>query len=163
MRSILIAFNFSIFAAALYLLLWPVISNFFYARAERIRKRMATAATELRLAEKNLDEAKDKIGRLSQEIDERKRIADAGARAEQKMLLEEATRQADYILSSAKEAALGELPRTKAQLKSELIDEAFRLAQEELIRDLGNTAIASQVMERAAGKIYDKANAVEWR
>ena len=148
MKSLLIAFNFALFAGAIYTLLGPVISDFFYARAEALKKKMADAVVAIRIAEVRHKKASAKKQSLQNEIEDRKRTLEESTRLECEALFNEAVKHSEYIIESAHRAGLGELAKNEKEIRETLLEEAFAVAMKELYDDLKDKEAAGRVIER---------------
>lgn len=130
------------------MLLGPVIADFFYGRAEYLKNRMADAGAALRRAEDRHGKAIKKKTTLPSEIENRKLTLEESAKLECQSILEEAKKHSEYIIESARRAGLGELAKSEKEIRTELLEEAFNVAMQELAEDLKNEQAAKHVIDR---------------
>lgn len=126
-------FNFAILVAVLYKLLKKPVSNFFSARQESIRFKLADLEAKKLEAERVAAEYREKMAALEAETE--KIIAElmAEGEAEKEKIVEAAKRQADYLHQQAELAIQQEIKLAREGLQQEVAEMSVRAA-EELLR-----------------------------
>ena len=124
--------NFGLLIGLFAWLFRPLAKQFFYARRTRIRKQMINSVWELRKARSRVAESRHQFDDVHDDI--RKRVDAIGASCDEecKSLVAEARRKESHFMKGASRRAEEDRIRFAAQVRSRLLNDAFRRAEEKL-------------------------------
>ena len=126
------------------------LRGFLADRTETIRKQLAEAQAARKEAEGKLAELESRMSRLDSEVAEIAAVADRDARAEHQRLVAEAERDAEKIVTRARQEIEGLTRTAELELRREAAELAIRLAEERLrteIRDEDRTRLFARFLE----------------
>ena len=129
--------NFLILAFLVFKLLRDPVKNFFQGRTEMLRQKIAEAEGASIEAERELKEVESRFEMLDEEIQRlQQTITEQGERGRDK-IISDAEQTAEYMLEKAKFESEMMLREAKTRLKREVTNEAVRLAEESIKKEIG--------------------------
>ncbi len=129
--------NFLILAFFVFKLLKDPVKNFFQGRAEMFRQKIAEAEGATIEAERELEEVESRFKMLDEEIQRlQQTITGQGERRRDK-IISDAEQTAEYMLEKAKIESDMMMREAKSRLRREVTNEAVRLAEESIKKEIG--------------------------
>ena len=129
--------NFLILAFLVFKLLKDPAKNFFQGRAEMFREKIAEAEGDSLEAERELKEVEGRFEMLDEEIQRlQQTITEQGERKRDK-IISDAQQTAEYMLEKAKIESDMMIREARLKLRREVTDEAVRLAEESIKKEIG--------------------------
>lgn len=143
--------NIVILYFLLRLIIYKPVSKFMKERAGRIQKQMKDADEARTMAAEEKERFDNKISELDMSIDKILTENEAKAREAAAKIIEEAKKQADVILSDAREQARQEVKKTMESMQDQIADVAVEIAERILSREINaqdNYALMSEFFEQ---------------
>ncbi len=128
------------------------LSNFFSERKSQIQRDLEEAREQQRKAEELIQEYKQKIAGMEQELDKLRSELKKSSEAENQKMLANAEKMAATTVEAARLAAEQEVRNAKIALKNEAVDLALKLA-ETMIREKINEADRQRIVEEYLVKV----------
>lgn len=129
--------NFLILAFLVFKLLRDPVKNFFQNRTEMLRQKIAEAEGASIEAERELKEVESRFEMLDEEIQRlQQTITEQGERGRDK-IISDAEQTAEYMLEKAKFESEMMMREAKIRLRREVSNEAVRLAEESIKKEIG--------------------------
>jgi F-type H+-transporting ATPase subunit b len=129
--------NFLILAFLMFKLLRDPVKNFFQNRTEMLRQKIAEAEGASIEAERELKEIESRFEMLDEEIQRlQQTITEQGARRRDN-IISDAEQAAEYMLEKAKIESDMMMREAKIRLRREVSNEAVRLAEESIKKEIG--------------------------
>jgi F-type H+-transporting ATPase subunit b len=129
-------FNLGVVIAVLVWVGRKPLQRFMADRSDTIRRQLAEAQGARREAEAKLQEIEGRMSRLDAEVAELAASADRDARAEHERLLAEAERDAEKIVTRARQEIEGLTRAAELALRREAAELSIRLAEERIRSDI---------------------------
>ena len=124
--------NFLILAFIVFKLLREPVKNFFQGRAEMFREKIAEAEGASMEAERELEEVESRFKMLDQEIQRLQQTITEKGERERDKIIADAKQTAEYMLEKARLEAAFSTQQARSQLRREVVDEAVKLAEENI-------------------------------
>jgi len=129
--------NFLILAFLVFKLLREPVKNFFQGRTEMLRQKIAEAEGASIEAERELKEVESRFEMLDEEIQRlQQTITEQGEMGRDK-IISDAEQTAEYMLEKAKFESEMMMREAKIRLRREVTNEAVRLAEESIKKEIG--------------------------
>jgi F-type H+-transporting ATPase subunit b len=128
------------------------LSKFFSERKTQIQRDLDEAREQQRKAEELIQEYKQKIAGMEQELDKLRSELKKSAEAEDQKMIANAEKMAATTVEAARLAAEQEVRNAKIALKNEAVDLALKLA-ETMIREKINEADRQRIVEEYLVKV----------
>jgi len=129
--------NFLILAFFVFKLVREPVKNFFQDRTEMFRQKIAEAEGASIEAERELKEVESRFEMLDEEIQRlQQTITGQGERRRDK-IISDAEQTAEYMLEKAKIESDMMMREAKSRLRREVTNEAVRLAEESIKKEIG--------------------------
>ncbi len=129
--------NFAVLVTVLVKFLAKPAKEFFRKRTEMIEKSIKDAEEAKKLAQKALDEVKERLATADREIDEILSAAKQAGHKEKEALIAEGKKLRDKILEQARANVAFELQKAREAIKSEAALLALELAEKQIKEKLG--------------------------
>ncbi|RJQ44749.1 MAG: ATP synthase F0 subunit B [Nitrospiraceae bacterium] len=129
--------NFAVLVAVLVFFGRKPMADYFRKRTEIIEKSLKEAAEAKELAQKTLDEVRDRLANTDREIEEILNAAKKSGEKEKEAIIAEGERLKEKILEQAKANIDFELQKAKDTIKSEAALMALELAEKQIREKLG--------------------------
>jgi F-type H+-transporting ATPase subunit b len=128
------------------------LAKFFSERKTQIQRDLDEAREQQRKAEELIQEYKQKIAGMEQELDKLRSELKKSAEAEDQKMIANAEKMAATTVEAARLAAEQEVRNAKIALKNEAVDLALKLA-ETMIREKINEADRQRIVEEYLVKV----------
>jgi F-type H+-transporting ATPase subunit b len=146
--------NFTILVVALGYLLRKPMAEFFAQRAEGIRKELEEGRAALEKSQAQLSAVEEKLKHLEEEIAAFKVSAEKEMQAERKRLAEDAAREAEKIMQTARVRMDSATRAAKLELRTFTAQQALQLAEgmiRERLDDASRQRLVSQFIASLGG------------
>lgn len=144
--------NTAVLIGLLVYLLKKPLSKFFSERKTQIQRDLDEAREQQRKAEELIQEYKQKIAGMEQELDKLRAELKKSSEAENQKMIANAEKMAATTVEAARLAAEQEVRNAKIALKNEAVDLALKLA-ETMIREKINEADRQRIVEEYLVKV----------
>ncbi len=129
-------FNLAVVVGILVWVARKPLANFYAARTQAIRERLAEALAARQEAEAKLAEMQARMSRLDDELREIREKAEKEAREEYERLVAAAARDAEKIIERAREEIEGMTRAAQKELMAHTAELSVRLAEEKIRREI---------------------------